>query len=42
MMRRGDLSGGEIVQSGTHEELAHVDGKYSEMWSAQAWHYIRN
>ncbi|NLB42943.1 MAG: ABC transporter ATP-binding protein [Clostridiales bacterium] len=30
---------GEIVQSGTHEELVRAPGKYSEMWQAQAQYY---
>ncbi|NLC44140.1 MAG: ABC transporter ATP-binding protein [Clostridiales bacterium] len=30
---------GEIVQSGTHEELVKIPGKYSEMWQAQAQYY---
>lgn len=32
---------GEIVQVGTHDELVNITGKYSEMWNAQAQHYIK-
>ncbi|WP_208560477.1 ABC transporter ATP-binding protein [Marinilactibacillus kalidii] len=31
---------GEIVQRGSHEELSKIDGKYKELWNAQAQHYI--
>ncbi|WP_051205409.1 ABC transporter ATP-binding protein [Butyrivibrio sp. FC2001] len=31
---------GRIVQEGTHDELVGIPGKYSEMWNAQAHHYI--
>lgn len=34
------MDGGEIVQVGTHDELVNIAGKYSEMWNAQAQHYI--
>ena len=30
---------GKIVQIGTHDSLVNIDGKYSEMWNAQAQHY---
>lgn len=33
------LDNGEIVQCGTHDELVSVEGKYSEMWQAQAKYY---
>ncbi|WP_409343346.1 ABC transporter ATP-binding protein [Paenibacillus sp. MBLB4367] len=33
------LDKGEIVQTGTHDELLGVPGKYSEMWKAQAQYY---
>ncbi len=33
------LDNGEIVQCGTHDELVSVQGKYSEMWQAQAKYY---
>lgn len=33
---------GQIVQRGTHEELIRdTDGKYSELWNAQAQYYIK-
>ncbi|MDR2570153.1 MAG: ABC transporter ATP-binding protein/permease [Oscillospiraceae bacterium] len=35
------MDAGEIVDSGTHEELLACDGKYTEMWSAQAMWYER-
>lgn len=35
------MDGGEIVQVGTHDELVNVTGKYSEMWNAQAQHYVK-
>lgn len=35
------MDGGEIIQAGTHDELVNVAGKYSEMWNAQALHYIK-
>jgi ATP-binding cassette subfamily B protein len=35
------MDAGEIVDSGTHEELLSRDGKYTEMWSAQAMWYER-
>ena len=36
------MDGGEIVQVGTHDELVEIKGRYSEMWNAQAKHYIVN
>jgi ABC-type multidrug transport system ATPase subunit len=30
------LSGGTIVESGTHHELLHLDGKYASMWRKQS------
>ncbi|MCR5343154.1 MAG: ABC transporter ATP-binding protein/permease [Butyrivibrio sp.] len=33
---------GRIVQEGTHDELVGITGKYSEMWNAQAQHYIND
>lgn len=33
---------GQIVQEGTHDELVGIPGKYSEMWNAQAKHYVNN
>jgi ATP-binding cassette subfamily B protein len=34
------LDKGELVQVGTHDELLQdADGKYSELWNAQARHY---
>ena len=36
------MDGGEIVQVGTHDELVKIKGRYSEMWNAQAKHYIVN
>ncbi len=35
------MDDGEIVQVGTHDELVNVTGKYSEMWNAQAQHYVK-
>ena len=35
------MDNGEIVQVGTHDELVNIAGKYSEMWNAQAQHYIK-
>lgn len=35
------MDDGEIVQVGTHDELVNITGKYSEMWNAQAQHYIQ-
>lgn len=29
------LSDGKVVESGTHEQLVHTHGIYSELWSAQ-------
>ncbi|MCL2018721.1 MAG: ABC transporter ATP-binding protein/permease [Oscillospiraceae bacterium] len=34
------LDKGEIIEEGTHEELLHLNGKYNEMWSAQASRYV--
>jgi ATP-binding cassette subfamily B protein len=32
---------GELVQRGSHDTLiAHEDGKYYELWNAQAQYYI--
>ena len=36
------MDDGEIVQVGTHDELVKIKGRYSEMWNAQAKHYIVN
>ena len=36
------MDGGEIVQVGTHYELVKIKGRYSEMWNAQAKHYVNN
>lgn len=36
------MDGGKIVQTGTHEELISVEGRYSEMWNAQARHYVKD
>lgn len=36
------MDGGEIVQEGTHDELVKIKGRYSEMWNAQAKHYVNN
>ena len=36
------MDGGEIVQVGTHDKLVKIKGRYSEMWNAQAKHYIVN
>lgn len=30
---------GEIIEEGTHDELIELDGKYNEMWTAQAQYY---
>lgn len=30
---------GEIVQRGTHKDLINIEGKYAQMWNAQAQHY---
>jgi ATP-binding cassette subfamily B protein len=34
------LDSGEIIEEGTHEELLSKDGKYTEMWKAQASKYV--
>ena len=33
---------GSIVQRGTHDELVDVDGKYNELWYAQAQYYAED
>ena len=35
------MDGGKIVQEGTHDELVASPGKYSQMWNAQAKHYMQ-
>ncbi len=32
---------GEIVQTGTHEELLSQEGKYAEMWQSQSQYYVK-
>lgn len=34
------LDKGKVVQRGKHDDLVKVEGKYSEMWNAQAQHYM--
>ncbi len=34
------LEDGRIIESGSHEELLKLDGKYAEMWRVQAGQYI--
>jgi len=34
------LDSGKIIEEGTHEELLLKDGKYTEMWRAQASKYV--
>ena len=35
------FDGGRVVQSGTHQALvADPDGKYAQLWSAQAQYYV--
>jgi ATP-binding cassette subfamily B protein len=33
------LENGSIIESGTHRELLKLNGKYAEMWNAQAGRY---
>lgn len=33
------FDGGRIIEEGTHEELTALNGKYNEMWTAQAQYY---
>jgi len=33
------MDAGQIVESGVHEDLIIRNGKYVEMWAAQAIHY---
>lgn len=35
------MDNGRIVQTGTHDELVAVPGRYAEMWNAQAQHYAQ-
>lgn len=30
----------QLVETGTHQELLNANGKYSELWNAQAKHYV--
>lgn len=30
---------GKVIQRGTHEDLVTIDGKYQELWQAQAQYY---
>ncbi len=32
----------EIVENGTHRELLNINGKYSDMWNAQAQYYLKS
>ena len=35
------FDGGRVVQSGTHQTLsADPDGKYAQLWGAQAQYYV--
>jgi ATP-binding cassette subfamily B protein len=34
------LDSGRIIEEGTHDELLSLDGKYNEMWKAQASKYV--
>ena len=34
------LDDGRIIEEGTHEELLKLDGKYTQMWKAQASKYV--
>ena len=33
------MDNGEIVERGSHDELVARNGKYAELWSAQAEYY---
>jgi ATP-binding cassette subfamily B protein len=35
------LHEGRLAQWGTHDELVGIPGKYSELWNAQAQHYVK-
>ena len=32
----------QLVEIGTHQELLNANGKYSELWNAQAKYYVHN
>lgn len=34
------FDGGELVESGTHRELIERNGKYADLWNAQAQYYV--
>lgn len=34
------MKNGKIIEAGNHEELLKMNGKYSEMWHAQAGQYL--
>jgi len=36
------MDAGEIIDTGTHDELLSREGKYADMWSAQAQWYVRS
>ena len=36
------LEKGWLIEEGTHEELLELNGKYAEMWKAQAHYYVNN